>query len=93
MYPPYETATAPGLHRDFSSEYGWGTLSEVLMPYDENQTTDRIAAFVVTFVSYDPPETIQIETLPSPFDIEVLLDDELSKTIIEQGILKRRSLY
>ena len=91
VWPPYERPGETELNRDFyHPQVGYGTLSELIAPYDSNHKMWRVASFSVVLISFDPPLPTDVETLPSPFDLLVLTDEEMSKTIIEQGINKIR---
>ncbi len=85
----WDTYLQPGVvgrSRDFHHpELGFGTLSEHI-DTDTDINTKRIARYSIELASSESEESIEVETLPSPFDLLVLADEDLSRTIIEQGI-------
>lgn len=97
LFDKHERVGLSGFHRDFrSEELGFGTLSEVMAPYDENNLQEGIAEFHVVFVSIrpDPPITIQVPLEgTSGQALGVLADETKSRKVIERGVKRFKLFY
>lgn len=88
IFRVYEHPSKAGLHRDFHHVLGWGTVAEVLKPYDERAHKEAIDHYTVTVYADPQDDPVKVEALPWPKDLMALEDEDLTRSIIQKGVLK-----
>lgn len=84
LFGDYERVGVPGRHRDFKSDAGFGTVSEIMMPYGEGEGVDE---FVVTF-AVEPPTEVRLRPEVSPAQaLSIIGDQTKSRSLIKRAVV------